>query len=147
MPPQPDNEWFDAGLRFGCTQCGNCCSGPPGFVWFSDEEAHAMAKDVGLPVAEFLRTFARTINGKWSLKEVKSGGWFDCVFLERDDKGKALCRIYKSRPQQCRTWPFWPELLASEQAWNRASQRCPGINKGTFFPVEQIRIIRASNPK
>ena len=36
-------EWYAEGLRFGCTQCGNCCTGPPGAVWFTAEEGRAMA--------------------------------------------------------------------------------------------------------
>jgi Fe-S-cluster containining protein len=58
-----------------------------------------------------------------------------------------MCGIYEVRPQQCRTWPFWPELLRDKASWDRASERCPGMNKGTFFPVEQIRIIRDGTPK
>ena len=146
MPDETQQDWFADGLRFSCTQCGNCCSGPPGFVWFNEDEGKAMAQKVGLPLNDFLRTFARTINGKWSLKEVASGSQFDCVFLQRDDKGKALCRVYEARPQQCRTWPFWPELLGSRMAWDRAAQRCPGMNHGNYYPADKIRIIRASNP-
>ncbi|MFM1805538.1 MAG: hypothetical protein RL136_2417, partial [Planctomycetota bacterium] len=29
--------WYAEGLRFECTQCGNCCSGGPGAVWFTPE--------------------------------------------------------------------------------------------------------------
>lgn len=138
-------EWFADGLQFKCTQCGNCCTGPPGFVWFNDEEAAAIADYLGMDDAAFRRTFAMTINGKWSLKELKRNGKYDCIFLDRDEKGKALCRIYPVRPQQCRTWPFWPELLKNKSAWQRAAKTCPGMNEGTFFPVEQVRIIRDSN--
>ena len=38
------------GLRFECTQCGNCCTGPPGRVWFSEEEGEAMAENLGVDV-------------------------------------------------------------------------------------------------
>ena len=30
--------WYAAGLQFGCTECGNCCAGAPGYVWISTEE-------------------------------------------------------------------------------------------------------------
>jgi len=139
-------DWYEGGLSFSCTQCGNCCSGPPGFVWFDDHEAVAMAAAVGVGVEEFLHTYARKLRGKWSLNEVKRDGKFDCVFLNRDGSGKALCGLYKVRPQQCKTWPFWPELLVSEKAWKEASRKCPGMDTGKFFPVDQVRIIRDSNP-
>ena len=37
-------EWYKDGLAFQCTQCGNCCTGPPGAVWFNDKEAEEMAE-------------------------------------------------------------------------------------------------------
>jgi len=30
--------WYRDGLSFSCTQCGNCCSGPEGYVWVDEEE-------------------------------------------------------------------------------------------------------------
>jgi Fe-S-cluster containining protein len=138
--------WYAPGLSFSCTQCGNCCSGPPGYVWFDGEEANAMASFLKLDLQAFLRNFAHTVNGNWTLNEVSRPGMkgqYDCVFLRRDETtGKAGCSIYHVRPRQCRTWPFWPELLSGENAWRRASQKCPGMNTGKFYPVEQIRIIR-----
>jgi Fe-S-cluster containining protein len=151
MTPMPSSttnaEWFADGLHFSCTQCGNCCSGPPGYVWFTEQEGKAIAEYLHRDEGEFLRAFAVMHNGQWSLREVKRGPSYDCIFLDRDDSGKALCSIYPVRPRQCRTWPFWPELLKSRDAWKQASRRCPGMDVGTFFPVEQIRIIRDSNPK
>ena len=85
-------EWYADGLKFSCTQCGNCCSGPPGYVWFTDEEAEAMAESLQLDVPTFLRRFAHTVNGNWTLNENVNpqGKGYDCTFLRRDDQGKAL---------------------------------------------------------
>jgi Fe-S-cluster containining protein len=142
------DEWFDeTGLKFSCTQCGNCCSGPPGFVWFDDEEAKAMAISLSMTVEAFLDKYARKLGEKWSLNEVRIAGKYDCVFLRRDAQGKGLCSIYKTRPQQCKTWPFWPELLESKRAWKEASRNCPGMDTGKLYPAEHIRLVRASNPQ
>ena len=139
-------EWYADGLRFECTQCGNCCTGPPGYVWFNNRETEAMAKATGLSPVEFREKYAHRHAGKWTLNEVRNKqGHFDCVFLERDDKGRALCGVYSVRPQQCRTWPFWPENLRHETAWRRAANGCPGMNSGNFYPADQVRIIRDSN--
>ena len=144
------SEWYADGLSFECTQCGNCCTGPPGYVWFNDAEAAAMADYLGLEEREFRRRFARRKFHRWTLDEVRTPpGQYDCVFLRRDDQGKALCSVYPVRPQQCRTWPFWPENLHSLQDWHDAARRCPGMSQGLrgggrFYPVEQIRIIRDS---
>lgn len=97
----------------------------------------------------FRQKFARRKFGRWTLDEIKQpNGQYDCVFLRRDTQGKAMCSIYPVRPVQCRTWPFWPENLASRRAWDDAAEGCPGMRKdGQFYPVEKIRIIRDSNPQ
>lgn len=140
--------WYGEGLSFACTQCGNCCTGPPGFVWVEDDEAEAIAKHLKLSVTEFRRRFARRHNGHWTLKETPADGkGYDCVFLRRDTEGRALCSIYPVRPTQCRTWPFWPENIRSERAWNRAANTCPGMKYGAnFYPAEQVRILAEKTP-
>jgi len=47
------------------------------------------------------------------------------VFLV--DGRETACSIYAARPEQCRSWPFWPELLRSPQALREAARLCPGI--------------------
>jgi Fe-S-cluster containining protein len=152
MTKPHDEDWYEEGLRFTCTQCGNCCSGPSGFVWFSDEEAQAMADHLELPsVQAFRAMYAHQIGGRWSLAEIASERGNDCVFLRFRD-GKAQCSIYPVRPTQCRTWPFWPENLKSFRTYvSRAAKRCPGTTRGLegsgkFYPIEQIRILRDSTP-
>jgi len=135
--------WYADGLRFSCTQCGNCCTGPPGYVWFSPSEAKALAERFGMTVGQFRRTYAKRVHGDWSLNEVETEHGFDCVFLDRSD-GRARCSVYEDRPLQCRTWPFWPENLRTPAAWAavRRNTPCPGMGTGTRIPLEQIRVIR-----
>lgn len=147
-----EDVWYKDGVRFTCTQCGNCCTGPPGYVWFTDEEAEAMAARLELTVPAFLKKYAHRVFGKYSLDESRNArGEYDCIFLHESKEGKRTCSIYNDRPMQCRTWPFWSENLESEAAWERASERCPGMTRGneegqgTFFPIEKIRIIRDQN--
>lgn len=141
-------EWYADGLRFDCTQCGNCCTGSPGYVMVSDEECAALATRLGLDLPTFLATHTREIRGMRSLVEHETEHGFDCVFLDRTSiPGKAVCGVYEDRPQQCRTWPFWPENLGHPRDWQRASRSCPGIDKGTLVPVESIRIQRDETPQ
>jgi len=150
----PKQEWFDepdptgqtdtgeTGLRFECTQCGKCCTGPTGFVLFTDTEAKAMAKDLGITDDEFYEEHTReTIVGR-SLKETVTKHGYDCVFLDRDKDGKALCNVYKTRPEQCRTWPFWRSNLESLEAWEEEAEDCPGMNEGPLHTTKQIRLTR-----
>lgn len=113
--------WYDKeGLRFSCTGCGACCTGSPGYVWVTPEEIQQIAAHLNLELQEFVDLYVRQIGDQYSLKEV--GPQFDCVFL----KGKG-CSIYEVRPTQCRTFPFWPRLMKSREAWEEAAKMCEGI--------------------
>lgn len=146
------NEWFDehldehtghAGLRFGCTMCGNCCTGPEGYVLVNDAEAEALARRHGIPVAEFLDRFTHMTTKGRSLTERLTDKGNDCVFLDRQKiPGKAVCGVYEDRPRQCRTWPFWTSVIRSRESWDRAGRLCPGIGQGTFVGVDEIRVRR-----
>ena len=126
-----DAEAGDVGLRFECTQCGHCCTGAEGYVNFTDEEAEAMAHELGVSFDEFLRLYTHDTPEGRSLTERPTEHGFDCVFLDRESSpGRALCRVYRCRPTQCRTWPFWASNLTSEHAWRRAAIECPGIDRG-----------------
>jgi Fe-S-cluster containining protein len=143
--PDREREWYADGLRFSCTQCGNCCTGPPGAVWFDEEEGRAMAAHLGLDERVFYRRFARRLDGHWSLQERHREQGYDCVFLDRETvPGKAVCRLYEARPTQCRTWPFWPENLESKRTWHAVKRTtpCPGMDRGKLIPIEKIRIQR-----
>ena len=51
---------------------------------------------------------------------------------------KKRCSIYKARPTQCRTWPFWSENMKTK-IWNEEIQSfCPGIGKGKIIQQSQI---------
>ncbi len=100
-----------------------------------------MADELELDYPEFLVRYTRMIDGHRSLNEHLTGFGYDCVFLDRETvPGKAVCRIYGARPSQCRTWPFWPDLLMSEKAWARAKRNtpCPGMGNGQLFTIEEI---------
>lgn len=147
---EPRQPWYAPGMEFQCTQCGNCCTGPTGFVWFNQQEAEAIAEYLGISVETFEEKYTKQIMGRRSLDEVKiKRGVYDCVFLSRDSAtGKTGCSIYPVRPTQCRTWPFWESNLTSQRAWLQASKTCPGMQQGgTFVPIEEIRIRLKSNPE
>ncbi len=148
---RPRTEWFDrpdpdtgeVGLRFGCTMCGNCCSGPPGYVLFTEDEGRTIAARLGIDYERFLAEFTEDTPHGRSIIEVQRRGGFDCVFLDRSSvPGKAVCGIYEDRPRQCKTWPFWPGLLLSRDAWVRAKRTCPGLDSGRLYSPVEIRVVR-----
>lgn len=122
--------WYANGLRFQCTQCGDCCSGSPGYVWVVNEEIAALAAELQLEVEEFEAKYVRKVGVRKSLIEYPHG---DCVFL-KDRK----CTVYNARPRQCRTWPFWDSNLRSPETWEQTCEVCPGSGKGQIVPLGEI---------
>lgn len=124
--------WYRSGLAFACTRCGNCCTGAPGTVRVSEEEAEALARYVGLDLADFYERCTRLLeDGATSLVERSD---HDCIFWSRTEG----CTVYPVRPRQCRTWPFWRANLASPAHWQRASDSCPGIGRGATHDAATI---------
>lgn len=127
-----DEPWYKDGLQFSCTGCGNCCTGPAGHVWVSDDEIARIAELTDKPVGEIRIFHTRLVGAKTSLTEFANG---DCTFF---DPATRKCSIYAARPTQCRTWPFWRSNLRSSEAWNKICEICPGSGDGDLVPLEQI---------
>ena len=125
--------WYHEGLRFQCTQCGNCCTGGPGAVWVTEAEIRAIAEFRGLSVGEMKINHTKLIGGQVTLREFANG---DCTFL---DGRTRRCTVYPVRPAQCHTWPFWNSNLESPETWQRAQNDCPGMEKGELVTLEFIQ--------
>ncbi len=100
-------------------------------------------------IAEFLKLTVRQVRREY-LKRVglrttiiEHQATKDCIFLQ-NSAGRRDCKVYHVRPNQCRTWPFWPENLANPGAWNKAARKCPGINRGRLYSFEEIEQIKRS---
>lgn len=135
--PAPKAPWYADGLKFTCTQCGNCCTGAPGYVYVDDEEIRMIAEFIGRSDGTLGREHLRRVGRRYSLTEDRRSG--DCFFLKEVD-GKRICSIYPVRPLQCRTWPFWDINLASPADWADAAKGCPGMNKGRHYDLVQIQL-------
>lgn len=132
--------WYLEGLCFECQRCGNCCTGVPGYVWVTQAEAQAMAGSLGMKLNAFGTRYLRRVGERLSLVE-KPGG--DCVFYE-----EGRCRVYTARPSQCRTYPFWPDMLRTPRDWQAEGRSCAGIGKGRRYSAEEIRaILRGKSDK
>ncbi len=124
--------WYDRGLAFGCKGCGHCCSGPGGYVWVTEGEIKALAKALEMTAADFGKRYVRQAGLRLALVDGPGG---DCVFLN-DHKH---CKLYAARPLQCRTYPWWPELVRSRKAWNAEKRHCPGIGTGVTHAARVIQ--------
>ena len=132
-----DQPWYQEGLKFRCSECGDCCTGAPGFVWVNKREIEQLAATVGCDdVEQFHERYVRQIGIRYSLKEFQNG---DCVFFD----GKTRkCQVYEARPRQCRTWPFWDSNLKSPEAWEKTCEVCPGSGRGKLYSLEEIEARR-----
>ena len=125
--------WYHEGLRFECSQCGDCCTGAPGFVWVNAEEITALAAAVGEPdVESFERKYVRKVGLRKTLDERTNG---DCVLFDAQAR---KCTVYDARPRQCRSWPFWESNLKSPETWRETCRVCPGSGEGKLYSLEQI---------
>jgi Fe-S-cluster containining protein len=140
-----DTVFYADGLDFSCRACSVCCRHEPGYVFLSEEDVAGLAAVKGVTANEFSKMYCRWVlwsDGKsgaaerLSLRERTSGTGDacseDCIFW-RDG-----CTVYAARPLQCRTYPFWSELLVSAEAWRAAAKDCPGIGSGARHPRAEI---------
>jgi len=132
--------WYIGGLHFQCDACGNCCSGPDeGYIWTTKPEIKFIADYIKISIESFRQKYTKRFGLRTSLIEDQTTK--DCIFLKKTDSRKT-CTIYPVRPNQCRTWPFWPCNLLSPDAWNAAATKCPGINRGKQYSFEEIQKIK-----
>ena len=127
------SKWYDEGIRFQCQGSGKCCQsrGEYGYVYLTEEDASNAAKALGIKKAEFKRKYTMRDDGILCLKEEK--GATDCIFLDGH-----RCDIYEGRPTQCRTWPFWPEVM-NAKSWNKqVVEFCPGVDQGNIHSKKEI---------
>ncbi|MCR4940638.1 MAG: YkgJ family cysteine cluster protein [Treponemataceae bacterium] len=127
-------KFYQNGLHFECKQCSHCCCDEPGFVYLSREDLTRLTKLLNLTDKEFIKQFCRFVpfydgSEVLCLKEKEN---YDCIF---QNKG---CSVYKARPVQCSTYPFWSFIIKNRDSWENESKECPGINKGRIHSKEEI---------
>ncbi len=113
--------WWKDGLPFACTQCGKCCHarGDVAHVYVNYAERRALADYLQIDLATFNRRFTRQQEDGHRLLRFRDG---HCVFLHG-----ATCSVHEAKPVQCRTWPFWQELLETKTAYQQqVLDFCPG---------------------
>ena len=130
------NNIIKNGINFECQGSAKCCvsRGSFGYVYLSLKDRKRLAKYFGLKILDFIKKYCDKNDNYYHLKELNING--DCIFLNQKK-----CSVYKSRPEQCRTWPFWPENMNSKSWKKDVLNYCPGIGKGKFYNSEKIKKI------
>lgn len=125
-------KWWHDGVRFKCQGSGKCCvsRGEYGYVYMTKEDRIRMAKALGMTTSAFTRQYCQKQDGIYHLIDGPDGM---CSFLD-DHK----CSIYEGRPTQCRTWPFWPEVMNAKVWQEEVATFCPGVGKGRIWQKDEI---------
>ena len=131
MAVNESSVWYHAGLRFSCTQCGDCCIGEPGYVWVNGDEIAQLAQALALEPEHFRQLYVKRVGDAYSLRERSDGS---CVLFQSGTG----CTVYPVRPRQCRSWPFWESNLQSEKTWRETCAFCPGAGEGRLYSLPEI---------
>lgn len=125
-------EWWHDGVQFSCQGSGKCCvsHGEFGFVYMTLADRKRMARSLKMPTSAFTKKYCQKSDGFYHLID---GDKQACVFL----KNKS-CTVYEGRPTQCRTWPFWPEVMGAKTWKAEVAKFCPGVGKGKVWSKQEI---------
>ncbi|VAW98194.1 hypothetical protein MNBD_GAMMA23-24 [hydrothermal vent metagenome] len=129
-------------IRFKCTQCSQCCyGGKYAYVRASAQEIEDITAYMNIDAEIFKNKYLiKLVDHGYGIRMkknslsgvIKSNG--HCVLLNKQGK----CSVYPVRPTQCKTYPFWPEILISKDKWNNEVMRCEGINQGDVVDTEHV---------
>jgi Fe-S-cluster containining protein len=114
-------------VRFVCQPgCIKCCD-QDGYVYLTEEDLIRAAEFTGISAAAFEKKYVYRTRNEMRFRKPRQK---QCPFLEGHG-----CGIHPAKPTQCRTFPFWPELVERRLAWNRTARYCPGIGKGPLIQI------------
>ncbi|MDQ6677253.1 MAG: YkgJ family cysteine cluster protein [Acidobacteriota bacterium] len=104
-------------------------------MYLSEGDLKNAAAFLGLGAEEFEMQFV--IRTRTELRLRKPEGR-QCFFHRNN-----CCAIHPAKPTQCRAFPFWPELLEDEAAWEETARYCPGMNRGELIQIEAAQAVAA----
>lgn len=114
-------------IRFACQPgCVRCCD-TQGFVYITEDDLRRLADYLGLSAKAFEKEYVVRYRHLLRLRKPRRS---QCHFLLSNG-----CSVHPVKPVQCRTYPFWPELVEDRAAWQAEAKRCPGINKGELIQI------------
>lgn len=117
-------------FRFACQPaCTRCCE-VSGYVYLTEADVANAARHLGMTQEAFEQRYIYRTRHLRRIRKPRAGRSKQCPFLK--DGG---CSIHAVKPQQCRLFPFWPELVESRAAWRRTARWCPGIGQGPLIQI------------
>ena len=114
-------------FQFECQRgCVNCCN-VSGYVYITEVDLKRIAGYLKMSAEDFEAQYVYRTRHLLRLRKPRGS---QCHFL-----GERGCQIHKVNPVQCRTFPFWPELVEKPREWKKAAKTCPGIGKGPLIQI------------
>ena len=91
-------------------------------------------------MAELRKLSVRTFRRRFTFRE--EFGWTQIRFAEQFcpflDTATNRCTVYQARPVQCRTFPFWDEMI-DERGWTDGARTlCEGLGRGPERSREEV---------
>lgn len=114
-------------VRFECQPgCTNCCD-QKGWVYLTEEDLRRAAAFLDMSPEAFEAKYIYRTRHLLRFRKPRDS---QCYFLREGG-----CSIHVAKPTQCRTFPFWPELIENRALWHGASRYCPGIGTGPLIQI------------
>lgn len=122
-------------MRFTCQPgCTKCCE-KQGFVYLTEDDLTRLAGHLEMTSADFEKRYVfRTRH----LLRLRVPRYAQCEFLSEGG-----CSVHEVKPLQCRTFPYWPDLVRSRRKWHSTGDWCPGIGSGELINIETAQAIAA----
>ncbi len=96
-------------------------------MYLTEDDLKRAAKFTGMSAKAFESKYVYRTRHQMRLRKPPDK---QCSFLQEHG-----CSIHPAKPTQCRTFPFWPEIVERRSAWNRTGRYCPGIGKGPLIQI------------
>lgn len=106
-------------LPFECQQCSDCCQGQGG-IYFEPDDIPSAARLVNLSPEQFIQRYCRAEGGRYAVLAEPGGA---CLLL-----GPSGCMVHAAKPEICRRWPFFGNILERESAFEEAKLVCRGLD-------------------
>jgi len=112
--------------HFDCTRCAACCK--EAYVVVETADIARLAEAVGMKRSEFRAAYVGKNEDRDTCLNRRP-----CPFLQRNN----LCRLYESRPDCCREYPFSLAVDSTEKLDNLSANYlvCPVV----FHALERLR--------
>ncbi len=125
-------EWLKKeNIRFECQpDCFKCCL-KPGAIFFDADDIRRISKFLNCSPTKLKSDYLENEDGQWLINVDADN---PCPFLNRQG-----CSIHAAKPEQCRTYPFWREILSSKKRWVSEAELCPGIGLGPMVSPETVK--------